>query len=116
MSVTFAPRARMELNAAWPGVSRKVICCSSVLPFRMREGNGVGADVLGDAAGFAGGDVGLADDVEQRGLAVVHVAHDGDDGRARLEFLRLVLGIDFDFLDRAREPGLRPWRVFRLQT
>ncbi len=29
MSVTFAPRARMELNAAWPGVSRKVICCSS---------------------------------------------------------------------------------------
>ena len=25
MSVTFAPRARMALNAAWPGVSRKVI-------------------------------------------------------------------------------------------
>ena len=31
MSVTFAPRARMELNAAWPGVSRKVICASSFL-------------------------------------------------------------------------------------
>ncbi len=30
MSVTLAPRARMELNAAWPGVSRKVICASSV--------------------------------------------------------------------------------------
>ena len=30
MSVTFAPRARMALNAAWPGVSRKVICCSSL--------------------------------------------------------------------------------------
>ena len=29
MSVTFAPRARMELNAAWPGVSRKVICWNS---------------------------------------------------------------------------------------
>ena len=31
MSVTFAPRARIELNAAWPGVSRKVICASSFL-------------------------------------------------------------------------------------
>jgi hypothetical protein len=45
----------------------------------MRERNGVGADVLGDAAGLAGGDVGLADDIQQRGLAVVNVAHDGDD-------------------------------------
>ena len=25
MSVTSAPRARIELNASWPGVSRKVI-------------------------------------------------------------------------------------------
>ena len=25
MSVTLAPRARMAVNAAWPGVSRKVI-------------------------------------------------------------------------------------------
>ncbi len=25
MSVTCAPRARMEVKAAWPGVSRKVI-------------------------------------------------------------------------------------------
>ena len=36
-----------------------------LLALGMREGNGVGADVLGDAAGFAGGDVGLADHVEQ---------------------------------------------------
>ena len=43
----------------------------------------VGADVLGDAAGFAACDVGGADGVEQRGLAVVDVAHDGDDRRAR---------------------------------
>ena len=42
----------------------------------------VGADVLGDAAGFAAGDVGGADGVEERGFAVVDVAHDGDDGRA----------------------------------
>ena len=27
MSVTCAPRARMEVKAAWPGVSRKVIFC-----------------------------------------------------------------------------------------
>ncbi len=25
MSVTMAPRARMEVNASWPGVSRKVM-------------------------------------------------------------------------------------------
>ena len=27
MSVTLAPRARMAVNASWPGVSRKVIFC-----------------------------------------------------------------------------------------
>ena len=42
----------------------------------------VGADVLGDAAGLAGRHLGLADGVEQRGLAVVDVAHDGDHRRA----------------------------------
>ena len=43
----------------------------------------VGADVLRDAAGFALGDVRLADRVEQRGLAVVDVTHDRDDRGAR---------------------------------
>ena len=42
----------------------------------------VGADVLRDAAGLARRDVGRADRVEQRRLAVVDVAHDRDD-RAR---------------------------------
>src|SRR4051794_18013102 len=42
----------------------------------------VGADVLGDAARLARGDLGLADRVEQRRLAVVDVAHDRDDRRA----------------------------------
>lgn len=41
----------------------------------------VGADVLGDAAGLAGGDLGTTDVVEQRGLAVVDVTHDGHDRR-----------------------------------
>ena len=43
----------------------------------------VRADVLRDAAGFALGDLRLADRVEQRRLAVIDVAHDGDDRRAR---------------------------------
>ena len=43
----------------------------------------VGADVLGDAAGLALGDVGRADRVEQLGLAVVDVAHDRHHRRPR---------------------------------
>ena len=41
----------------------------------------VRADVLCDAAGFVGRHVGLAQGVQQAGLAVVHVAHDGDHRR-----------------------------------
>ena len=83
MSVTWAPRARMAVNASWPGVSMNVIasplCVDDV----------VGADVLRDAAGLAGDDVGLADRVEQRRLAVVDVTHDGDDGRGSSSARRL---------------------------
>src|SRR5262245_54822550 len=45
----------------------------------------IGADMLGDAAGLARHDIGLADGIEQRRLAMVDMAHDGDDGCARLE-------------------------------
>src|SRR5690606_36458396 len=45
----------------------------------------VGADVLGDATGLAGRNLGAADVVQQRGLAVVDVAHDGDYRRTRGE-------------------------------
>ena len=38
----------------------------------------VGADVLGDAADFAVGDMGAADGVEEAGFAVVDMAEDGD--------------------------------------
>ena len=41
----------------------------------------VGTDVLGDAAGLLGDDVGLAQRVEELGLSVVDVTHDGDDRR-----------------------------------
>ena len=53
----------------------------------------VRADVLGNSAGFAAGNICLANGVEQTGFAVIHVAHDGNHGRARLEaFLGLFLG------------------------
>ena len=42
----------------------------------------IGADVLRDAARFLLGDVGQANGVEQRRLAVIDVAHDGDHRRA----------------------------------
>ena len=58
----------------------------------------VGADMLGDAAGLALDDVGLADIVQQRGLAVVHVAHDGHDRRTRHEVLLLVFVVVVDRL------------------
>ena len=69
MSVTFAPRERMAVNASWPG---RIEEGDSVLAALDR----VGADVLGDAAGLARRDAGLADGIEQRGLAVVDVAHE----------------------------------------
>ena len=59
----------------------------------------IGADMLGDAAGFLADDIGRADRVEQRGLAVIDMAHDGDDRRARLQILGMVLGADEAFLD-----------------
>jgi hypothetical protein len=48
--------------------------------------NLIGADMLGDAAGLVGGDIGLAQGIEQRGLAVVDVPHDGDHWRPRGHF------------------------------
>ena len=57
------------------------------------------ADVLGDPAALAGRDLGRPDRVEQAGLAVVDVTHDGHDRRARLEERRIVL-LEEDFLGR----------------
>ncbi len=51
------------------------------------------ADMLRDTSGLAGNHVGLADIVQQRRLTVVHVAHDGHDGRTALQFLLLVLNM-----------------------
>ena len=59
----------------------------------------VGADVLGDAAGLARHDIGVADRVEQRRLAVIDMAHDGDDRRARNGRAFVVGPIEQAFLD-----------------
>src|SRR5690242_14103440 len=59
----------------------------------------IGADMLRDAAGLLADDIGGADGVEQRGFAVVDMAHDGDDRRARLQILGLIVGADEAFLD-----------------
>ena len=64
-----------------------------------RRGHLIGADVLGDAAGFAARDIGRADGVEQRGLAVVDVAHDGHDRCAPHQRRRIVGGVEHAFLD-----------------
>ena len=82
----------------------------------------VGADVLRDAAGFAFGDAGLADRVEQRRLAVIDVAHDRDDRPARDQVLRIgglvALGGDFLFeaarFDLGAEAGGERLRGFEI--
>src|ERR1019366_3831521 len=61
----------------------------------------VGADVLGDSARLATRHIGDANGVEQRGLAMIDVAHDGDHGSAPhlilgvLGFLHGLHGFDF---------------------
>ena len=57
------------------------------------------ADVLGDPATLAGGDLGRPDGVEQARLAVVDVTHDGHDRGTRLEERRIVL-LEQDLLGR----------------
>ena len=68
-------------------------------PAPRRRGHLVGADVLGDAAGLGGRNIGRADGIEQRRLAVIDVAHDGDDGRARLQVRRIVRSIEHALFD-----------------
>jgi len=93
MSVTFAPRARIRVNASWPGVSTNTTLFSPNLHF-------VRADVLRDASGFARRHIRQADPVEQAGLSVVYVAPHRNHGRPRLQ---IFLGL---FPWQPREPFL----------
>ena len=72
--------------------------CKGLVTRGIQEGNGVSThldlictDMLGDAASLAGGYVGAADIVQQRGLAVVNVTHDNNNGSAGLQILSLIL-------------------------
>src|SRR3954453_21565578 len=56
----------------------------------------VSADVLSDAAGLARLHVGRADRVEELGLSVVDVTHDGDDRRPRDEVLFVLVSIELE--------------------
>ena len=49
----------------------------------------IGADMLGDAASLMRRDASMAERIQQAGFAVIDMAHDGDDRRARLQ-----VGID----------------------
>ena len=64
-----------------------------------RRGDLIGADMLGDAAGLAGHHIGMAQRVEQRGLAVIDVAHHGHHGRTRLGVGGIVDDVEQAFLD-----------------
>ena len=68
------------------------------------NGDLVCTDTLRDAAGFACDDVGAADGVEQSGLTMIDVAHDGDDRRARPQILILLqflfIQIDVELLQQ----------------
>ena len=60
----------------------------------------VSADMLGDAAGLAAGHMGIADVVQQAGLAVVHVTHDHHNRGPGHQILSLILmGVNELFLN-----------------
>ena len=71
----------------------------------------IGADVLGDAARFARHHIGVPDRVEQRRLAVVDMAHDGDDRRARNGGAFVVGLIEQAFLDIDSATRLTEWPI-----
>ena len=51
----------------------------------------VGGDGLRDAASLSGGDASVANSIQEGGLAMVNVSHDGDDGGTGLEVSRVIL-------------------------
>jgi hypothetical protein len=70
----------------------------------------VRADVLRDAARLTRGHFRLADVIEQRGLAVIDVAHDGDHGRTRRFGFRRALALQV-FFDLVALSTLAMWPI-----
>ena len=106
-------------HGAEGGVARRVQKSDLLnLPFAfgMRKGNGVCADVLGDPSGLPGGHIGFADDIQQRRLAVVHMAHDGDDGRAGAHLLGFVLDVQFHLLVHLVDGAAAAHPLFHFKT
>ena len=79
------------------GVARSVDEGDLLAAFR--RGHLIGTDVLGDAAGLTGNHIGVAQRVEQRGLAVVNMAHHRHHGGTRFGVGGIVDGIEQPFLD-----------------
>ena len=102
MSVTRAPRARIEVNASWPGVSRNTMCLPSLVVTSDAPMCWVMPPRSPDAT------VGRADGVEQARLAVVDVAHDGHDRGAGDEVGVVLVLLEQDLLGRL---GGRPGAV-----
>ena len=55
----------------------------------------IGADMLRDATGFTCNDICRPQCIQQRGLAVIDMTHDGDDRGARLKIRIVLVGIAF---------------------
>ena len=55
-----------------------------------RQFHFMGTDMLGDAPDFLGDDLGVPDGVQERGLAVIHMAHDRDHGWPGAELGRVL--------------------------
>src|SRR5258707_7035048 len=87
-----------------------------VFAVRVGERNGISADMLGNAAGFTGSDVGFANDIEQGGLAMVNMAHDRNDRRARNQVFGLVFDVEFDFLDWRVDDAAAAFALFHFKA
>src|SRR6516225_2176101 len=71
--------------------------------------------MLRNASGFPGSHIGLPDDVEQGGLAMVDMPHDGHHGSARNQFFRLVFDVQFNLPDRCVDQTTAALTFFDLE-
>ena len=103
MSVTLSAAGAHGRKRGWPGVSRKVMS-------RPLSLDAVGADVLGDAAGLRRGDGGVADAVEEGGLAVVDVAHNNHYRRGVRVGIVVLAVVNNPLPQWSQPPLFPPWR------